>query len=451
LQAAHERGIVHRDVKPGNLLVRPDGKLVLTDFGIARSSITGNLTQVGSVLGTASYVSPEQASGTGSITPASDVYSLGVVAYQCLAGRRPFDGDSPIEVAMKHINAEPPPLPADVPDNVRAVVVRAMAKDVAARWSSAKAMAEAARAAAAGRPVPGGPVAGATALLSGGGTAVMPGGMTPTSPAGGAAPTSPARGGQFVRGAAAVPFAATQGDEEYQQTTGLQQTNQGAGGYQAAQVRGGSFSQGGGGYRQQSAGYSQGGGAANASVSGKMLGVAAAVLGVLLLGALLIFLLNPDDDKSGSGATGDTNTQTPSSAPQGIVIDPKDYVGRPVDQVKEELEAKHLNVVTKERRGPGAAPNEVTGVEPSDRPLQEWDTVTVYYQPKKAPKWTNPGGGGHTSGGGQPAPSATTADPTDTPTSPPTEPATPTPAPTSTLGGEFGTRTTDDSQKEFSG
>src|SRR5215831_23018 len=91
LQAAHDKGIVHRDVKPANLLVRPNGTLVLTDFGIARSAQASQLTAVGSVLGTASYISPEQASGH-LATAASDIYALGVVAYQCLAGRRPFEG-----------------------------------------------------------------------------------------------------------------------------------------------------------------------------------------------------------------------------------------------------------------------------------------------------------------------------------------------------------------------
>ena len=140
LQAAHANGIVHRDVKPGNLLVRPNGTLVLTDFGIARSALVGQLTVAGSVLGTASYISPEQASGAVA-TAASDVYALGVVAYQCLSGHRPFDGATPIEIAMKHVRDNPRPLPADIPPAVRSIVDRAMAKDPGARWPTAAAMA----------------------------------------------------------------------------------------------------------------------------------------------------------------------------------------------------------------------------------------------------------------------------------------------------------------------
>ncbi|MDI6099028.1 protein kinase [Actinoplanes sp. NEAU-A12] len=147
LQAAHGNGIVHRDVKPGNLLVRPNGTLVLTDFGIARSALVGQLTVAGAVLGTASYISPEQAAGDVA-TAASDVYALGVVAYQCLSGHRPFDGATPIEIAMKHVRETPRPLPADIPPAVRAIVERAMAKDPAARWPSASAMAAVARQAA---------------------------------------------------------------------------------------------------------------------------------------------------------------------------------------------------------------------------------------------------------------------------------------------------------------
>jgi eukaryotic-like serine/threonine-protein kinase len=166
LQAAHDQGIVHRDVKPGNLLVRPNGTLVLTDFGIARSEAATQLTATGMVLGTASYISPEQATGQPT-TPASDVYALGVVAYECLAGHRPFTGDNPLDLALKHKQEPPPLLPADVPPPVRDLVMKALAKDPAGRWPSAADLATAARQAAAGAPtaaVPSGPpAAGVTA------------------------------------------------------------------------------------------------------------------------------------------------------------------------------------------------------------------------------------------------------------------------------------------------
>jgi len=136
LEAAHASGIVHRDVKPGNLMVRANGSLVLTDFGISRSELASQLTGTGTVLGTASYISPEQAAGQVA-TAASDVYALGVVAYQCLAGRRPFEGENPLEIAMKHVREPPPPLPADIPPAVREIVMRTLAKDPANRWPSA--------------------------------------------------------------------------------------------------------------------------------------------------------------------------------------------------------------------------------------------------------------------------------------------------------------------------
>ncbi|HEX6074691.1 MAG TPA: serine/threonine protein kinase [Micromonosporaceae bacterium] len=446
LQAAHERGIVHRDVKPGNLLVRPDGKLVLTDFGIARSAITGNLTQVGSVLGTASYVSPEQASGKGSITPASDVYSLGVVAYQCLAGRRPFEGESPIEVAMKHINEEPPRLPADVPDNVRTVVIRAMAKDVAARWPSARGMAEAARAAAAGRPVSGGPLGGTAVLPASRGTAVTPGGLAPTSPAqGGVAPTSPARGGQFARGAAAVPFFASQGQEEYAQATAGQQANQAGGGYQATQIRSGNFAQHGRGGYAQGAGYSQGG-TAQKSNSGMVLGIAGGVLALLLLGGLLMFLMDPDD--GGSGGAGETQTEATSAAADTVKINEADYLRKPVEQAKKELKALGLNPVTEIRNRHGYKPYQVTGVKPKGD-VKRGTTVTIFYQQEdRGPVVPAPDDDDDTGDGDWTPPAATTAPPA---TSAPPPSPTRTPASPPVTTGGTARAMTDDGQKEFSG
>lgn len=143
LQAVHDQGIVHRDVKPGNLLVQRDGTLVITDFGIARADVASRLTDAGMVLGTAAYCAPEQAEGA-PVTPAVDIYALGVVAYECLVGVRPFDGDSPVTIALKHIREAPPPLPMDIPAPVRALVERALAKDPALRFPSAAAMSAAA-------------------------------------------------------------------------------------------------------------------------------------------------------------------------------------------------------------------------------------------------------------------------------------------------------------------
>ncbi|MER6576990.1 protein kinase [Nonomuraea sp. NPDC001023] len=152
LQAVHDQGIVHRDVKPGNLLVQRDGTLVLTDFGIARSDLANRLTDAGMVLGTAAYCAPEQAEGE-PVTPAVDIYALGVVAYECLVGQRPFDGDSAVTIALKHIREAPPPLPADIPPQIRTLVEVALSKDPARRFPTAKAMSEAARAAGQGQPI----------------------------------------------------------------------------------------------------------------------------------------------------------------------------------------------------------------------------------------------------------------------------------------------------------
>ena len=118
LHAAHEKGVMHRDVKPGNLLIRPDGSTVLTDFGIARSATATHQTSAGLLLGTASYIAPERAGGQPA-TAQSDIYSLGVVAYRCLAGRLPFEGESVLQVALRHANDEPPPLPDELPPGVR--------------------------------------------------------------------------------------------------------------------------------------------------------------------------------------------------------------------------------------------------------------------------------------------------------------------------------------------
>ncbi len=150
LHAAHNAGIVHRDVKPGNILIDATDRVILVDFGIAHTADTDGLTGVRDVLGTARYMAPEQATKR-PLTPATDVYALGALAYECLAGTPPFPGNDVIAVAMAHVYDEPPALPADVPAAARDVVMTALAKDPGSRYPTGAAMATAARRAASPR------------------------------------------------------------------------------------------------------------------------------------------------------------------------------------------------------------------------------------------------------------------------------------------------------------
>jgi serine/threonine-protein kinase len=142
LDAAHRAGIVHRDIKPGNLLIMADGTTKITDFGIAKANVQDvNLTATGIVMGTALYVSPEQATGQ-PLTGSSDVYSLGVVAYECLAGDPPFVADQPLAIAIMHKHDPVPPLPNDVPRPVADLVYAMLAKEPADRPESARHVAD---------------------------------------------------------------------------------------------------------------------------------------------------------------------------------------------------------------------------------------------------------------------------------------------------------------------
>lgn len=143
LQAAHERQLVHRDIKPHNILITPEGRVKVTDFGIARATSASTLTEAGMVIGSVHYFSPEQARGQ-AVGPAADLYSLGVVLYEMLTGRVPFDGDSPVAVALKHLQDTPRPpreIVNAIPSWLEQVVLKALAKDPARRYRSASQMA----------------------------------------------------------------------------------------------------------------------------------------------------------------------------------------------------------------------------------------------------------------------------------------------------------------------
>ena len=180
LAAAHRAGIVHRDVKPANLLVTPDRQVKVSDFGIARAASSSAITSTGQVMGTPQYLSPEQARGE-TATPASDVYALGVVAFECLAGYRPFQKETPVATAIAHLHDPVPPLPESVPADLAAVVMKALSKSPKERYPDAAAFTAALRGLGTTRtdtsatlPVIGGPLA-AGAVAAGGAAAAATG------------------------------------------------------------------------------------------------------------------------------------------------------------------------------------------------------------------------------------------------------------------------------------
>jgi hypothetical protein len=303
LSAAHRAGVVHRDIKPGNLMVRPDGVVKLTDFGIAQARDTTPLTRTGMVVGTAQYLSPEQAQGM-EVTAASDVYSLGVVGYECLTGARPFDGASQVAVALAHINRPPPPLPGHIPPAVRLLVERALAKDPADRFPDGGAFAEAIRRVASGgtlTPVAG-PATTPTQIVAGGGPA-----DSRTQVIAATGPTAVA--GPGLAAAATGPAGPM---------PPLQAPPVDAGWYPEEEPDG------------------RRGRRAWPWV------VAALVLVLLLAGGAWLLLGNGDSPND--AAVSPTTSSSTSAAPTTIDVDPAAYVGEPADDVEAALVAQGLEV-----------------------------------------------------------------------------------------------------------
>ncbi len=346
IAAAHEAGIVHRDVKPANLIVTPDRTVKITDFGIARATVGLGLTSTGQVMGTPQYLSPEQARGQ-SASPASDVYSLGVVAFECLAGRRPFEADSPVATALAHLNEDVPDLPDDVPEDLAAVVRRALAKEPAERYVDAAAFAAALRdpstAAAAVVPVP----------------------PPPASPAGEDATRMMTRG---VPPAAAAAGAAAGVDPTPTPTSPVVPVD------------------------PPPAGPPSGAGRSGSSPWPLLLGF----LGLATLVVILVVLLTggednptePEPSQQPSATASETASQEPSQEPEPETfdIDESAYVGRDVDEVSADLRGLGLSVDAQQIDNPGdQEPDTVSGVSPTSG-LIEGDTVTVtYYGPVPEP------------------------------------------------------------------
>jgi eukaryotic-like serine/threonine-protein kinase len=334
LQAAHAAGLVHRDIKPGNLLITPDGRVKITDFGIARIADQVPLTATGQVMGTVQYLSPEQASGHPA-SPTTDIYSLGIVAYEALAGRRPFTGESQVAIAMAQINETPPDLPVTVSEPVRNLVYACIAKNPADRPQTAAHLARAAtalrrgdvQAAAAAVPAVLGAV-GATAATM----------LMPSQGATAATTVLPAAA------AAGVASSETVEDEPVEKKR---------------------------------------------SPWTWPLIVLIAILAIVLIGTIIALALNQGGGAeptstsarpTSSSAPPTTQAPPTSEAPQTIQIDRNAYIGMNVDEAAAQIEALGLPVVREEGGAatePGLA-NTVSEVNPSG-PVQPGTTITLTY------------------------------------------------------------------------
>ena len=334
LQAAHAAGLVHRDIKPGNLLITPDGRVKITDFGIARIADQVPLTATGQVMGTVQYLSPEQASGHPA-SPTTDIYSLGIVAYEALAGRRPFTGESQVAIAMAQINETPPDLPVTVSEPVRNLVYSCIAKNPADRPQTAAHLARAATALRRGDVQA---AAAAVPAVLGAGAATAATMLMPQQGATAATTVLPAAG--------AVVETEEEAVEEKKRSPWTWP-----------------------------------------------LIVLIAILAIVLIGTIIALALNSGGDKPAASTTkpaaSSTTPPPPSSteappptseAPETVQIDRAAYIGMNVDDARAAIEALGLPVSTQEgaaATSPDQA-NTVSDVNPSG-PVAPGTTITLTY------------------------------------------------------------------------
>ena len=354
LGAAHKVGVIHRDIKPGNILMTPDFRVKITDFGIARVTDQAPLTKTGQVMGTAQYLAPEQATGKGS-GPGSDLYALGIIAYEALAGQRPFTGDSQVAIAIAQVNQQHPPLPDTVSEPLRRFVDCLLEKKPDRRPADAMKVAKAAEALSAGD------VAGAEELL-------------PQMRHGNAASealTQVFNNPEPVPTTKAMPVTASN-DATQVYPNGAEAA--GAAGAGAA---------GDGELDPQNQDVEN-----KASNKGRVLIWILAIIALIAVGSLLWYFLGgnnaePEPDPSTSAPT--------SQAPSTIEIDPNDYIGLTEASATQNLENKGLEVDTTTIDSDRAA-GTVADVGEGDNgyTFEEGDTVTLYISggPVEAPEET---------------------------------------------------------------
>ncbi len=393
LSVAHAQGLVHRDIKPGNLLITPEGRVKVTDFGIARLADQVPLTQTGQVMGTAQYLAPEQATGQ-TATGASDIYSLGVIGYECLTGHRPFSGESQIAIALAQVNDAPPPLPDSLPRPVRALLMSMLAKDPKNRPANAIKLAEAADA------IRNGDIPAAHAAVPG-----MLLFEAPTGPI--TAPVDMPTASTSVIGASAA---------EDKSTSALPVVGAAGAGAAAGMAAGAAAASGYGarnalsradalaaerswdheeedydGYEPEDEPQRKGRSPWTWPLIALILLVLFALVGVILSQAGILFPSSPATSSSSKAVTTSapptSQSPTPSatsssatptqSTPAAINLIPDAYKGRPFNDVRTELIGMGLQVKGAPVFDP-AAPNTVLDINPSG-PVQRGDVITVSY------------------------------------------------------------------------